>query len=120
MSACSLDHLKRNASAQPGDALVLGKPLGIVLATFLVVRLGLGELPVNTGHGHILGIGLVAGIGFTVSLFIADLAFSSAQLTAEAKVGILAASLISGIAGALVLAGGGRDTGATATTEAAL
>ncbi len=79
--------------------LVIGKPLGIILACFLAIRLGIAELPANTNLSHILGIGLVAGIGFTVSLFVSGLAFDSAALAAEAKVGILAASLVAGLAG---------------------
>jgi Na+:H+ antiporter, NhaA family len=79
--------------------LVVGKPAGIVLACFLTTRVGLAELPANTGLGHILGAGLVAGIGFTVSLFVSGLAFDSAVLGAEAKVGILAASVVAGMAG---------------------
>jgi len=83
--------------------LVLGKPLGILAASYLAVRTGLAELPANTGYSHLLGIGLVAGIGFTVSLFITGLAFDDALLVDEAKVGILGASLVAGVAGFLYL-----------------
>ena len=83
--------------------LVVGKPLGIVLMTWLVVRLGWAELPKNVRIPHILGAGLLAGIGFTVSLFIAGLAFDDAALTADAKLGILGASLIAGICGFVYL-----------------
>ena len=83
--------------------LVIGKPLGIVLMTWLVVRLGWAELPKNVRIPHILGAGLLAGIGFTVSLFIAGLAFDDAALTADAKLGILGASLIAGICGFVYL-----------------
>ena len=79
--------------------LVLGKPLGIVLACVLAVRFGLAELPSNTGYRHVLGVGLVAGIGFTVSLFVTGLAFDDGRMVDEAKVGILAASFVAGVAG---------------------
>ena len=82
--------------------LVVGKPLGIVLATALGVRLRAGRLPVGVGLRHILGIGCVAGIGFTVSLFVADLSFNGALLS-DAKVGIIAASLVSGTIGGALL-----------------
>ena len=57
------------------SGLVIGKPLGILVACFIAVRLGIADLPRNTNYGHILGLGLIAGIGFTVSLFITGLAF---------------------------------------------
>jgi NhaA family Na+:H+ antiporter len=79
--------------------LVIGKPLGIVTATVLGQRLRLGKLPDDLTLRHVVGAVLVAGIGFTVSLFVADLAFQGAALT-DAKVGIVTASVVSGIAGA--------------------
>jgi NhaA family Na+:H+ antiporter len=84
--------------------LVLGKPIGIVLACFIAVRLGLGRLPQGAGWGVVTGVGAVAGVGFTVSLFIAGLSFpGSEQLTADAKVGILGASLVAAVCGIVVL-----------------
>ncbi len=83
--------------------LVLGKPVGVMLACFLAVRFGLAELPANTGYRHMVGIGLIAGIGFTVSLFITGLAFDDAILVDEAKLGILAASFAAGIIGFVYL-----------------
>lgn len=83
--------------------LVIGKPLGVVIACLLAVRLGLAQLPSNTHFGHILGIGLVAGIGFTVSLFITGLAFSDPSLADEARIGILAASFVAGVIGFVYL-----------------
>ena len=83
--------------------LVLGKPVGILLFTWLAVRLRLGELPVGATWGHMLGLGLLGGIGFTVSLLIASLAFEDARLIDEAKLGVLFASLLSGIVGFLLL-----------------
>ena len=74
--------------------LAVGKPVGIMLATALGVRLRLGRLPGALSFRDILGAGCVAGIGFTVSLFIAELSFTDALLS-DAKTGILAASLLS-------------------------
>lgn len=79
--------------------LVIGKPVGIVLASFIAIRLGLAELPSNVNYGHIAGLGLVAGIGFTVSLFVTNLAFESAALVDQAKLGVLAASAFAGVVG---------------------
>ncbi len=78
--------------------LIVGKPLGIVLATFVGIRLRLGRLPDGLTLRHIFAVGCVAGIGFTVSLFVADLSFHGVLLS-DAKVGIVAASLVSGIVG---------------------
>ncbi len=84
--------------------LVLGKPVGILLASFLAVRLGLGRLPDNTSWPMILGLGAVGGIGFTVSIFIAGLSFPGAELlTEEAKVAILLASLFAAVVGVVIL-----------------
>jgi NhaA family Na+:H+ antiporter len=79
--------------------LVVGKPLGILVCTWLAVRLRLCELPSQVNWGHILGVGLLGGIGFTVSLLIAGLAFEDATLIDEAKIGVLAASVAAGLAG---------------------
>jgi NhaA family Na+:H+ antiporter len=91
--------------------LVIGKPLGITLATWGAVRGGLGRLPNGAGWRDVLGLGTVAGIGFTVSLLVTDLAFGGSSLLEPAKAGILAASVLAGALGALVLGwrrGGGR------------
>jgi NhaA family Na+:H+ antiporter len=82
--------------------LVVGKSLGVFGATALAVRMRLGVLPAGVTLRHALGGALVAGIGFTVSLFIADLSFDG-TLLADAKYGILAGSLASGVLGALWL-----------------
>ncbi|QIK74648.1 Na+/H+ antiporter NhaA [Nocardioides piscis] len=83
--------------------LVLGKPVGILLASFLAVKVGLGRLPTDTTWSMVGGLGAVAGIGFTVSLFIAGLSFDSEVLTSEAKVGILVASLLAAVVGVVTL-----------------
>jgi NhaA family Na+:H+ antiporter len=84
--------------------LLLGKPVGITCFAWLAVRLGVAELPRGVGWFQIVGAGLLAGIGFTVALFIAALAFSEPNLVSGAKVGILAASLLATIGGAALLA----------------
>ncbi len=83
--------------------LFLGKQLGITLFSWLAVRLGLAELPKGVGWPLIYGASILGGVGFTMSLFIAVLAFQSPAFVTEAKMGVLAASLISGLVGMAVL-----------------
>jgi len=91
--------------------LVVGKLVGVVGATTLGVRAGIGRMPAGVGRRDVLGAGLLAGIGFTVSLFVAQLAFGNgAGPLDEAKLGILLASLVSGALGAIVLATGRHRT----------
>jgi Na+:H+ antiporter, NhaA family len=72
--------------------LVLGKPIGVILAIALTLKSGLGTLPRGLSARHVLVLGIVAGIGFTMALFIAQLAFVDAALLAAAKLAVLAAS----------------------------
>ena len=84
--------------------LLLGKPIGILLATWLAVRSGLAERPGGASWPRVVGVSIVAGIGFTVALFIASLAYpSSPALLDQAKLGILAGSAAAGLIGFLVL-----------------
>jgi len=83
--------------------LVLGKPVGIMLFSWLTVRSGRGALPAGVTWGQLAGAGCLAGIGFTMSLFVAELAFADPGLIAAAKIGILAASLTAAVCGATVL-----------------
>jgi Na+:H+ antiporter, NhaA family len=85
--------------------LVFGKQLGITLFAWLAVRSGISELPEGIRWRHIYGASWLAGIGFTMSLFITDLAFSDGTLVDAAKLGILVASLISGVVGWTILRG---------------
>jgi Na+:H+ antiporter, NhaA family len=85
--------------------LVLGKQLGITLFAWLAVKVGVSELPVGINWRHVYGGGWLGGIGFTMSLFITDLAFSNGSLVDAAKLGILAASLIAGVIGWAILRG---------------
>jgi NhaA family Na+:H+ antiporter len=83
--------------------LVIGKPIGIFGLSRLAVRWTRGSLPEGVTWAQIAGVSCLAGIGFTMSLFITALAFSDEALVANAKVGILAASLLSGIIGSAIL-----------------
>ncbi len=80
-------------------ALVLGKPLGVLGASWLAVRLGLCRLPSGVTWSGVGLVGLLAGIGFTMSIFIATLAFDDPQLLGAAKLGVLLASLVAAVLG---------------------
>jgi Na+:H+ antiporter, NhaA family len=104
--------LERGGLAAPGAGAVLGgvlagrvlgKLAGISLATWLAVRLGLASRPEATSWSQLAGVATVAGIGFTVPLFVADLAFPDGRFQAPVKLGLLLASVVAGAAGALVL-----------------
>ena len=82
--------------------LLVGKPLGIMLFSVAAVRLGLATLPSRVGWMHVLGAGCLAGIGFTMSLFIANLALGGTGFLETAKVSILVGSLLASILGWLV------------------
>ncbi|WP_206056487.1 Na+/H+ antiporter NhaA [Nocardioides sp. GY 10113] len=98
------DAVTSTAALAIGAGLVIGKPLGILAAAFLAIRFGLGRMPQGSNWGQLAGIGMVAGIGFTVSLFIAGLSFpDSPAITDEAKVGILIASLVAAVVGVVLL-----------------
>lgn len=84
--------------------LFIGKPLGITLATWVAVRFHFADLPAGVNWRQIFGASILGGIGFTMSLFIGELAFDKESLVEEAKVGILAASILSGVVGYLFLA----------------
>lgn len=83
--------------------LVIGKPLGIAAAAFGTVKSGIGQLPAGVGWVSLLGYACLAGIGFTMSLFIAMLGFDEGMPINAAKLGVLAGSLLAGVAGAIVL-----------------
>lgn len=94
--------------AEPGSigifaGLIIGKPLGIIGFCFLAVTIGICTLPKGLNWKQILGIGFLAGIGFTMSIFITLLAYTDPLLITESKISILLASLISGIFGYLWL-----------------
>ncbi|NIR58468.1 MAG: Na+/H+ antiporter NhaA [Gammaproteobacteria bacterium] len=84
--------------------LLAGKLIGVAGVTWLALRLGIGSLPAGTTMRHIVGVGLIAGVGFTMSIFIAELAFArQPDLLLTAKTGILFASIVGGTGGYLWL-----------------
>ena len=87
--------------------LVAGKVLGVSMFTFGGRRLGIGRLPNGVRAPHVIGAAILAGIGFTVSIFVANLSFAG-EVLAEAKIGVLGASVAAGILGAAWLAAVGR------------
>ncbi len=82
--------------------LIFGKPIGILLFTWLATCFG-ASLPTGVTWPQLTGVAILAGIGFTMSLFVAGLAFSGSALLAQAKVGIVVASLVAGVAGAAAI-----------------
>jgi Na+:H+ antiporter, NhaA family len=103
-------HLREPITLGVALGLLLGKPFGIGLASWLAVKVGLAMLPVGVGWKHIHGAAWLGGIGFTMSLFIASLAFPGQDLLATAKVGVLVGSFFAALVGSLVLLrrGGGE------------
>ncbi|HUR49128.1 MAG TPA: Na+/H+ antiporter NhaA [Acidimicrobiales bacterium] len=83
--------------------LVLGKLVGISALSWIAIRLGLGELPDGVGFRQLFGAAAVAGIGFTVSLFIAQLAFAAPELVSAAKLGVLLSSVLASVVGFVLL-----------------
>ncbi|WP_250637529.1 Na+/H+ antiporter NhaA [Pseudonocardia sp. HH130630-07] len=82
--------------------LVVGKPIGVALATWVALRTGIGRVPDTLRWGQLLGGSALSGIGFTVALFVTELALSDELLVAEAKIGILTGSVLAAVAGWLV------------------
>ncbi|GEP96839.1 Na+/H+ antiporter NhaA [Chitinophaga cymbidii] len=83
--------------------LVLGKPLGIFLICFIAVKLKLASLPSQTNWTQLWGIGMIAGVGFTMSIFIATLAFSEIEIQVISVMSVILASVIAGVAGFIFL-----------------
>jgi NhaA family Na+:H+ antiporter len=83
--------------------LFFGKQLGILLSSWIAVRSGKTSLPQGISWSQIWGVSILAGVGFTMSIFISDLAFKSAELISQAKIAIIVASLLSGIVGFMIL-----------------
>jgi NhaA family Na+:H+ antiporter len=88
--------------------LVVGKQLGVFGATWLLVRAGAASLPEGVRWGHIYGVAWLAGIGFTMSLFVSGLAFPAGAFDQEARLGILLGSIVSALGGVVVLTRLGR------------
>ena len=89
--------------------LVVGKPIGILAASWVAVKSGVATLPAGVSWRTILGVSCLAGIGFTMSLFVASLAFGEGSpLLDSAKIGILGASAVAALLGWVLLARGSR------------
>jgi NhaA family Na+:H+ antiporter len=97
LSGGALDSLALGVSVAVAAGLAVGKPVGILLAMGILIRLRWGQLPLGITLRHTLVLGCVAGVGFTMSLFIAQLAFTDDQLLAGAKIGVLSGSLVAGV-----------------------
>ena len=80
-----------------------GKPIGVLLFSLLAIRMKMAALPRGVSWIHIVGVGFLAGIGFTMSLFIAGLAFPTPELLNASKLGILSASGIAAVVGTALL-----------------
>jgi NhaA family Na+:H+ antiporter len=104
LRAAGLADLLGPVALGAGVGLLVGKPVGILLLCAIALRTGLARMPAGGSWPKLAGVSTVAGIGFTVALFIASLAFAEdAALLDQAKVGVLAGSLLAGVAGAVVL-----------------
>ncbi len=99
--------------------LVIGKPIGIALFSLVATKLNVAAMPPDTTIAQIFGVGAVAGIGFTVALFVAGLAFDDKALADQATMGILAASALATLAGFLLLSVLGGSSGRAAEPEPA-
>jgi len=92
--------------------LLIGKPVGVMLAAWAVVKFKMAELPAGARWGQVWGIAMLCGIGFTMSLFVTNLAFDGHEEHMSAsKLGILIASLLSGIGGSVIIAMGRKRVG---------
>lgn len=96
--------LHLSLSASIAVSLVLGKLLGVAFFAWLGVKIGVAELPAGINFGQVIGVALLAGVGFTMSIFVANLAFTEQEMLLDSsKIGILVGSLFAGMAGYLVL-----------------
>ena len=95
------------------SGLVLGKPIGILLFCLLAVKLRIAKLPDTVNRAQLAGVGMLAGIGFTMSIFISLLAFTDQQIIQHSKITILISSLIAGVIGYIIV----KRTNRNATGE---
>jgi len=102
VSGGSLGATSWSVVAAVSVGLIAGKPIGVLLASWLTLRLRIGTLPLGVTSRHLGVLGVVAGVGFTMALFIAQLAFTDATLLASAKVGVLVGSAGAAVLGLVV------------------
>jgi NhaA family Na+:H+ antiporter len=110
LAGLSMDSLTSSLPLGIAAGLVLGKPLGILLAVTACVSLGFAKLPERATWAHMIGVGCLAGIGFTMSLFIGTLAFDEPAQIDAVRVGVIAGSIISTILGLAILWLGSRKS----------
>ena len=103
LSGFSLDTLFGNVSVGIFVGLFLGKPIGIFTASMIACRLGIAKLPHDTSKSQLLSAGILAGIGFTMSIFIDGLAFKDPLIVNEGKAAILIASTVAATIGLIAL-----------------
>lgn len=101
--------------------LLLGKQVGVFGLVYLMVKMGIAKLPAGANYLHIYGISCLAGVGFTMSLFIGGLSFSDPSLMNQVRLGVLSGSILSGAIGytALMIASSGSQSSQTATDQKA-
>jgi NhaA family Na+:H+ antiporter len=104
LGGLSLDKLTDTIPLGIALGLLVGKPVGVLAASAFAIAVGVGRKPEGTTWTQMLGAGLLAGIGFTMSLFIGNLAFPGPEHAADIRIGVLAGSILAAIAGYLVLA----------------
>jgi NhaA family Na+:H+ antiporter len=102
LGAAGLAAMTAPASVGVAAGLFFGKPLGVFLFSLAAIGLGAARRPSGTGWLHLFGVSVLCGIGFTMSLFINNLAFADPLLREEVKVGVLAGSVLSAVAGWII------------------
>ncbi|MBN1682376.1 Na+/H+ antiporter NhaA [Candidatus Bathyarchaeota archaeon] len=103
LSQTGISSLTNTISLGIITGLVLGKPIGITFFSWLAIKLKIASLPQGITWKHIVGVGFLGGIGFTMSIFISSLAFKIPNYISNAKIGVITASIISGIIGIMIL-----------------
>ena len=114
LAGLGLWDLTHPISAGIATGLVAGKAIGVFGFSYLAIQLGMVSLPAGATYPQLLGIALLAGIGFTMSLFIGLLAFPDPSYMASVKIGVLAGSTVAGLCGYALLRAFGRKPGETA------
>jgi Na+:H+ antiporter, NhaA family len=114
LSGLGLADLQQALTMGIALGLIIGKPLGITLAVLLTVKFGLATLPAGTRWVEITGVSCLAGIGFTMSLFVGALAFSEEILLNQVRLGVLGGSLVSAVLGVVLIMSASRSTNAKA------
>lgn len=102
VSGGAMDATSWTVVAAVALGLIVGKPLGVLTMCWITLRLNIGTLPLGMTFRHLLVLGVVAGVGFTMALFIAQLAFTDVHLLAAAKIGVLAASGVAAVLGLIL------------------